>query len=253
MKARVPYVDRIWRVTSSIDLDAQLAPLEAFERLRPLLEAQGTEVELEGHSLTYHKTNPVAQDKLATFTSGTLSVVEEGANSRLIYDVGSTALFLCFLAPLAFLAFGQFAEFLNEIEKPDLIKEMAEKEKEKAENPEEEEKIELHWIDQLLGAPEPKQRGEEDDADGARGGTRSEDAEEKDDEPEGRHSSTTAYVFAGIFLAIYLVGRVLEPYLLKRTFRAALYRPSDSEITEFKEKEEVGDNPAPTVGGNLKS
>jgi len=252
MQARVPYIDRIWRAESSIELDPVLPTREAFERLAPLFDTQGTEVAIDGNTLSYAKTNPAAQDKLATFTSGTLLVVEDEAKNAtsLSYEVGSTALFLCFLAPLAFLAFGQFAELINEIEKPALIAEKAAEEKEKAEKAEEaEEKLELHWIDQMLGAPERKRRGE-DDEENAREDGRSEGREEgRGDEVEGRHSSRTAYVFAGIFFAIYLVGRALEPYLLKRTFRAALAGPSDTDISQPNQETEAGSHPAPNVRG----
>ncbi|MEL6434930.1 MAG: hypothetical protein AAFQ28_14135 [Pseudomonadota bacterium] len=217
MQARVPYIDRIWRAASSIELDTQVCVREAYERLAPLFDTQGTEVVIDGNAMTYAKTNPVAQDKLATFTSGTLVITEDEAKTRLSYDVGSTALFLCFLAPLAFLALGQFAVFLNEIERPAYLSEKAEREAEK--DAEKDEAIELHWVDQMLGAPAPKQPGEEDETsrrEDARGG------EDREDEGEGYHSPKTAYAFAGIFAAIYLVGRVLEPYLLKKTFRNAL-------------------------------
>ncbi len=233
MRARVPYIDRIWRVKSSLDLDEPLSAGEAFERLRPLLQEQGTEVAVEGNTLSYVKTNPAAQDKLATFTAGYLAVVNveadvdegQGGKTRLIYDVTSTALFLCFLAPLAFLAFAQFAEVINELEKPGLLAEKEQREKEKAEEEEEtKEPIKLHWIDEMLGATAPEQPDEDEEKsrDDARGSGEGDGDEEEEEEFEGNHSPTTAYVFAGIFFAIYLVGRVLEPFLLKRTFRAAL-------------------------------
>ena len=222
MRARMPYIDRIWRVQSSLDLAEPLTASEAFERLEPLLQEQGTEYAMRDDRLAYQKTNPGAQDKLATFTAGELSVASEAGVTRLTYDVTSTALFLCFLAPLAFLAFGQFAEVINELEKPGLIAEKEQKEKEEAEKGDEPDKdIELHWIDQMLGASTPDKSDEED---------KKEEEKGEEEEFEGNHSPTTAYVFAGIFFLIYLVGRVLEPYLLKRTFRAALsgsFQPSD--------------------------
>jgi len=252
MQARVPYIDRIWRAESSIELDPVLPTREAFDRLAPLFDTQGTEVTLDGNVLTYVKTNPAAQDKLATFTSGTLLMTEDGAQNatRLSYEVGSTALFICFLAPLAFLAFAQFAELINAIEKPGLIAEKAAEEKENEGKEEEaEEKLELHWIDQMLGAPERKPRGEDDEERARKDGR--EDGLE--DEVEGNHSPTAAYVFAGIFFAIYLVGRALEPYLLKRTFRAALAGPKGTDITELEQEKEAGTQPVPNVGGNSES
>ncbi|NQX94824.1 MAG: hypothetical protein HRT64_07905 [Erythrobacter sp.] len=253
MKAKMPFIDRIWRAASSVELGAASSAPEVFDRLDPLFNVQGTNVRLEGETLTYSKTNPGAQDKLATFTSGTLTVVREPGGTRLAYDVGSTALFLCFLAPLAFLAFGQFASYLNEIEKPAIMAEIAEKEKEKEEEPEE--TIELHWIDQFLGATAPERPGEGDKESreqvSDRNGKSSEEDEE--DEVQGYHSPNIAYAFAGLFFVVYLVGRVLEPYLLKRTFRAALDGADEPQIFEWDQNKEAGENPAPTTGGRTKS
>jgi hypothetical protein len=224
MRARVPYIDRIWRVTSSLDLEEPISADEAFRRLDPLLQSQGSEVRVEGNVLTYAKSNPTAQDKLSTFTSGTLAVEQEGGRSRLFYDVSSTALFLCFLAPLAFLVFGQVIEFINEVERPALLAEKEQREREKGEEDEEpEEVIELHWIDKMLGATAPEQPGDKDEEEArASGDGDSASEDEEEEEFEGNHSPTASYVFAGIFFVVYLVGRVLEPFLLKRTFRAAL-------------------------------
>jgi hypothetical protein len=217
MQVRIPILDRIWRAKGSVDLGEPLSAQEVFERLDPLFRTQGTEYAVDENTLSYVKANPTAQDRLATFTAGVLQVDEGPRSSRLTYDVTSTALLLCFLAPLMFLAFGQFASFVNELEKPALIEEQAQKKKEK-EAEAEREPIELHWIDQMLGASAPEQSGEGEEGD------RSEERESSDreDEVEGNHSPTTAYVFAGIFFVVFLVGRALEPYLLRRTLRAAL-------------------------------
>ena len=58
----------------------------------------------------------------------------------------------------------------------------------------------------MLGAPEPEDPSKKKD-------------EMKDKE---KFKTTPAYVLAGIFFVLFLVGRVLEPWLLKRTLRAAL-------------------------------
>lgn len=268
MQARIPYIDRIWRVTSSVELEAPLSVREAYERLAPLFDTAGTVVTVEGDALSYSKKNPAAQDKLATFTSGALLVEEGEGKTRLHYDVGSTALFLCFLAPLVFLAFGQFTVLVNELEKPAVIKQMAEKEKEKEEEKAAGKTVQLHWIDQMLGAPAPKKPGEEDEDEKARKQARGEPGEDEE-ELDYNHSPKTSYAFAGIFLAIYLVGRVLEPYLLKRTFRAALNGPSHgslpgsspglshgqqaAEISESTEEKEAATKLAPPEGGNPKT
>ncbi|MEM9311568.1 MAG: hypothetical protein AAGA34_08980 [Pseudomonadota bacterium] len=246
MRVRIPFLDRIWRVKSSLKLDETLSVPEAFERLDTLLSAQGTDYTVDGNTLTYVKTNPAAQDKLATFTGGTLTVVPEEGATRLHYDVTSTALFLCFLAPLAFLAFGQFAYLVNEIEKPGIAAELEEEKKEEEQQAKDEQAIELHWIDKLLGAPTPKQPGEEDQEERARDGR---DGDRDEDEVEGNHSPETAYVIAGIFALIYLVGRFLEPYLLKRTFRWALTRPDEVEDLEDNKEMEADAKFAPQGGG----
>ncbi|MEM6856546.1 MAG: hypothetical protein AAF559_01630 [Pseudomonadota bacterium] len=245
----MPFIERIWRVNSSLALEEPLSAQEAFERLDPLLDQQGTEYTVNGEKLEYAKTNPAAQDKLATFTSGTLKVVQAGGKTRIDYEVASTALVLCFLAPLAFIAFGQFTNLINELEKPALLAELQEEKKKEEEGEgEDEEKIELHWIDQLLGAPEPKQPGEENEDEKSRDSEEGREGENEEDDV-GNHSPTTAYVFAGIFFTIYLVGRVLEPYLLKRTFRAFLTRSQQAETAEKHKKMEVGAKLAPLGRG----
>jgi hypothetical protein len=207
MRTKVPYLDRIWRVRDTIALPDGISPEIAFERLAPLFATPGTSCEVAGDTLTYSKENPAAQDKLATFTSGTLRLERAGGSDRLSYDVGSAALFLCFLAPLLFLAFAQLAVLANAFEGPEVedARGADAEEEEEAEEP-----AELHWIDQMLGAPAPESKDEKDKD------------ETEEDEDEGKHSPTPGYVLAGIFAAVYLVGRVLEPFLLKRTFRSAL-------------------------------
>lgn len=210
MKAKVPYLDAIWRVRDSIALPEGVPPDAAFDRLSPLFATRGTSIDLGGGTLTYSKENPAAQDKLATFTSGTLRLETSGGRARLAYDVGSAALLLCFLAPLLFLAFAQLAVLANTLDPPepeqargrDGASEQAEDAREPAD---------LHWIDQMLGAPAPEAEDDEEKT-----------GEDEDEEDEGKHSPTPGYVLAGIFAVVYLAGRFLEPWLLKRTFRAAL-------------------------------
>lgn len=229
MPRNVPYLDRIWRVESFIEIEENLSADEAFKRMEPLFQTQGTTLERQDNTLVYSKKNPNAQDKLATFTAGTLRHEQAGGITRLSYDVTSTALFLCFLAPFFFLAFAGLTLVVNELEAPFVAAQKAEEEKKKAEEgEEEEEKIELHWIDQMLGAPEPEQPGEEDEEEKSE--DRKKRGEEDEEEIEGNHSPTRSLYLAGIFFLIYCVGRVLEPYLLKRTFRRAL--TTRSEIAE---------------------
>ena len=73
-------------------------------------------------------------------------------------------------------------------------------------------------IDKFLGAPapeQPKDAKDKKDAKDAKGGKDKEDDTKKP-------SPTPAYVFAGIFAALYLVGRVLEDKLVQRLFRKRL-------------------------------
>jgi hypothetical protein len=207
---RLPVIERIWRVRGEVALDHPLSAAEAFARLDPLFATAGTHYAVEGERLTYTKRNPSAQDKLATFTSGTLDVVQDRGRARLAFDLSSTALLLCFLAPLLFLAFGQIAETVNAWEKAGA--ETSEADKDEDEKPKPVRK--LNPIDEMLGAPAPEDPNAKKD---------------KDEEEEERHSPVEAYVLAGLFFVIYLVGRVLEPWLVKRRLRAALARPTERE------------------------
>lgn len=204
---KLPYIDRIWRTHGELQLDEAMSPQEAFARLDPLFQASGTQFSVDGDTLTYSKSNPAAQDKLATFTSGTLQVEQRGDAAWLRFDLSSTALLLCFLAPLLFLGFAQLAVAANAWEKANEVAEKAEKdpEKDKAKPV-----PKLNPIDEMLGAPPPEDPNKKKD-------------KEKDkDKDKGRHSPKPGYVLAGLFAAIYLVGRTLEPWLIRRTFRKAL-------------------------------
>lgn len=210
---RVPYLETIWRTQGSLTLDETLTAAEAFDRLDPLFQTDGTRYAIEGDTLAYVKTNPRAQDKLATFTSGTLKV-EPGKNStRLSYEAASTALLLCFLAPLLFLFFTQVMEAANRYE---AAKAEASEARKDARKDEAKDKPvpKLHPIDVMLGAPAPKDPNADKDKDKG-----------KKKEPKPKFKTTQGYVLSGLFFVIFLVGRVLEPWLLKRTFRRALSQP----------------------------
>jgi len=207
-----PYIDRIWRARGEVPLDEALAPDEAFARIEPLLQTPGTDYAVEGDTLAYSKRNPAAQDKFATFTSGTLRLrQQDNGRSLLSFNVSSTALLLCFLAPLLFLGFAQAMIVINGWEQAQT--ETAKPEEKKKDEPKA--KAELHPLDKLLGAPEPEDPAKKKDK---------KKDEEKDKKKE-KFSPTRAYVLAGLFFVIYLVGRVLEPWLFKRTLRAALAAP----------------------------
>lgn len=200
----LPYVDRIWRTRGELLVDESMAANEAFARLDPLLAASGTQVVVDGDTLTYAKSNPAAQDKLATFTRGTLRIAQREGRTFLQFDLSSTALLLCFLAPLLFLAFAQLAVAANAWEQNGA--ETSEKAKPEEDKPKTVAK--LNPIDAMLGAPAPEDPSKKKDKD--------------KDKDKGRHSPKPGYVLAGLFFVIYLVGRVLEPWLVKRTFRQAL-------------------------------
>jgi hypothetical protein len=173
----------------------------------------------EGETLSYRKRNPGAQDKLATFTRGNLQVSDRDSGETVLrFHLSSTALLLSFLAPLLFIAFGQLAELANSWEKA-AIEAAPEKDKEKDKDKDKLKPVpKLNPIDEMLGAPAPEDPNKKKDKDKDK---------EKD---EGPHSPMPAYVLAGLFLAIYLVGRVLEPWLIRRTFRKAIVE-SDSAIS----------------------
>lgn len=214
MTIALPYVDRIWRAEGEVAIDPPLPAAEAFARLDPLFQAPGTTYAVEGDTLTYSKHNPAAQDKLATFTSGTLRVAQKTDGSvGLVFRVKSTALLMVFLAPLLFLAFAQIMTAANAWEKAAAEAERAEAKKDAKADEKAKPVPELHPLDKLLGAPAP-----EDPSKKKKDG--------KQDEKKEKFKTTPAYVLAGLFFVLYLVGRVLEPWLLKRTLRAALAVPA---------------------------
>lgn len=222
MAITLPYIDRIWRSEGTLALPEALAPAEAFARLDPLFQTPGTTTAIDGDTLTYRKRNPNAQDKLATFTRGTLRLAPASdGTARLHFNVSSTALLLCFLAPLLFLAFAQIMVTVNAWEKA--ATEAAETAKDgkgkDAEKDKDKDKPvpKLNPVDQWLGAPAPEDPAKKKE-------------KEKDKKDKGKFDPTPAYVLAGLFFVIFLVGRVLEPFLLKRTLRAALATaPGESE------------------------
>lgn len=207
------FIDWIWHIRGSVALAPGQAGSEAFEKLDPLFQEPGTSHERTGDTLTFRKKDALAQDKMSIFTSGALQI-ERGV---LRYDLASRALLFCFLAPLLFLAFAQISVVLAEIEKP-TAQEAAE-EKAKAEKKEKETAARpQNPIDKFLGAPAPDKPKTEAE--------KKEEAEKKakgeKDEPESDHSPTPAYVFAGIFVALYVGGRILESWLVRRLFRKRL-------------------------------
>ncbi len=210
----IPYVDLIWRVRGEVPVDPTLSPEEAFARLEPLLHTPGTTLGVEGGALTYAKHNPAAQDKFATFTRGRLWIERAGAGAVLRFDLFSHALLLCFLAPLLFLGFAQLAVTLNAYEAAAAkAEEAAQKGKKKDDEDKPKAVKKLNPVDEFLGAPAPEDPSKKKD--------------KKEEEEEGRHSPEPGYALAGLFFALYLLGRWLEPWLARRRFRAALASPVD--------------------------
>lgn len=206
---KLPYIERIWRIRGSLPLEASPSPAEVFDKLDPLFQASGTTHSIAGDTLSFTKKNALAQDKMSVFDRGELTV----GNSTLSYWMTSRALLFCFLAPLLFIGFAQLTLIVGEIQKPTPAemkeaKEKAKKEEEKKAN------APMHPIDKFLGAPAPDKPKKEDE--------KKKGKKKKEDEEDQGPSNTPAYVFAGIFFTLYLLGRWLEPWLIKREFRRRL-------------------------------
>lgn len=210
----LPLIDNIWRVRGEVPIDPSLSAEEAFARIDPLLRTPGTTVVTEGGELAYSKHNPAAQDKLATFTRGRMWIERAGAGAVLRFDLFSHALLLCFLTPLLFLGFAQAAILINEWEaaSTEATEKSAKKDDEKPKPVKK-----LHPVDEFLGAPAPEDPNKKKD--------------EKKDKDKGRHSPDEGYFMAGLFAAIYLVGRWLEPFLVRRRLRALLTVPPTASAT----------------------
>lgn len=208
----LPLIDHIWRVRGAVPIDPALSARDTFDRLRPLLQTPGTTLATEGDALVYRKHNPAAQDKLATFPRGRLWIERAGAGAGAVlrFDLFSHALLLAFLAPLLFLGFAQLAATINAWEASGADAEATADKKDEKPKP----VRKLNPVDALLGAPAPEDPNKKDD--------------EKD---EGRHSPDEGYFMAGLFALIYLVGRWLEPWLVRRRLRRALSHPQAAETT----------------------
>ena len=218
------FIDWIWHIRGSVALAPGQSGDEALDRLDPLFHEFGTSHERAGDTLTFRKKDPLAQDKMSIFDGGVLRV-EEAADGRVLnYHLTSKALLYCLLAPLLFLALAGISVGLNMIDKPTAAeaaaakREAEEKEKKFAALPQ-------HPIDSFLGAPAPEKP--KTDAEKKKEEARKKAAGE--DEPQSDHNPIPAYVFAGIFVALYIGGRILEAWLIKRLFRKRL----------------AGDEPAP--------
>jgi hypothetical protein len=201
-------IDWIWNVRGSLVLAPRQSSDDAFDKLDPLFRQTGTSFERSDDTLVFSKKNQAAQDKMSVFDGGVLQIERGVAGPVLRYRLTSRALLLCFLAPLLFLGFAQLTIAIGKIEKP--ATEAANKsEKEAAEDPAEKyASMPMNPIDEFLGAPAPEKPQK--------------DGKDKDKKEDKKPSPTPAYVFAAIFAALYLVGRVLEDWLIKERFRKRL-------------------------------
>ena len=201
------YIDWIWHVRGSVALAPGQSDDEAFERLDPLFHEYGTSYERTGDTLAFTKKDPAAQDKMSVFDHGVLTIDKRAGGPVLRYELMSRILLFCFLAPLLFVAAGQLTLFLGAFEKPPTAAEKK-KAEEKKKAAEKKGPTPLNPIDKFLGAPEPDSPKK-----------KAADKEKADDK---KPSAKPAYVFAGIFATLYLVGRILEAWLVRRLFRRRL-------------------------------
>jgi hypothetical protein len=189
------FIDWIWHVRGSLTLSPGQSSDDAFNRLDPLFRQTGTSHQRTNDTLSFCKKNQAAQDRMSVFNGGALRIEKSMAGSVLKYHLTSRALLFCFLAPLLFLGIARFTIATNKFDRP--AHEAAKKSA----------VIPMNPIDKALGAPAPD-TPKKDDA----------GAEEESKKP----SPTPAFVFAGIFAALYVVGRILEDRLVKALFRKNL-------------------------------
>jgi len=203
------FIDWIWHIRGSLALAPQQTS-DALARLAPLFGQAGTSHDRTQDTLTFRKKDLAAQDKMSIFNAGVLQIENGSAGPVLRYHLTSKTLLFCFLAPLLFLAFGQITVGIGKLEKASAD---AAAKSGKASDAKKAEKKDValpqNPIDRALGAPAP----EKPKKDGA-----AKSAEEDKKKP----SPTAAYVFAGMFAALYLIGRVLEARLVKALFRKSL-------------------------------
>lgn len=193
-------LDWIWNVRGSLPLHPRLTEDEAFARLDPLFSEKGTSHARQGYMLAFEKKGQGAQDKMSIFDAGILHIRRSAAGLVLDYRLKSRALLYCFLAPLLFLAFAQATILIGTFEQEKATETQAAKKKKK------DVALPQHPIDAFLGAPAPEK-------------PKSDKEKAKD---EDKPSPTPAYVFAGLFAALYIVGRILEDRLVKSLFRKRL-------------------------------
>ena len=210
-------INWIWHVRGSLALTPGQSSDDAFDRLAPLFRETGTSHERTDDTLTFRKKDQAAQDKMSVFDRGVLRIEKGTAGPMLRYHLISRALLFCFLLVPLFLGIAQFTIAMGKFQKPksevagtsgkaaDASKKSAAKaDADKAAKA----PVPLNPIDKFLGAPEPEKpkKGDED----------------KPGRRNKKPSPTPAYVFAGIFATLYIVGRILEDRLVKTLFKKRL-------------------------------
>jgi hypothetical protein len=188
-------VERIWHIGGSVPVPAGQSNDEAFDRLAPLFRQAGTSHERTNDTLTFRKKDPAAQDKMSIFDGGVLRIEGGVTGAILRYHLTSRTLLLCFLAPLLFLASAQLTVAIGKYKSAHTETAVKKPQKDKV--------LPQNALDKALGAPAPEKP-------------------KKDKDKDKKPSPTSSYVFAGMFAALYLVGRVLEDRLVRALFRKAL-------------------------------
>jgi hypothetical protein len=210
-------IDWIWHIRGEVPLPVGQSAEDAFDKLAPLFAHPGTTHVREGEELKVTKRDQLAQDPLSVVDSGTLRVMPAGDGAVLRYKLFSRALLFCFLAPLLFLGVAQLTVALGERAKPTAEEKAKAEAKEKAKKKDKEAELTLNPLDKLLGAPAPEKPEDEKKA----GGKKGDKKKDEDEAPKG-FSPTPAYVFAGIFAALFILGRILEAILIRRLFQRTL-------------------------------
>ncbi len=197
------FINWIWRVRGTLPIEPTQSAREAFDKLDDLFQEKNTTYRIEGDTLTFAKKKQLPQDKMSVFDGGTLRV----AGGVLRYDMTSRALLACFVAPLFFFAVGHIGVAVDNWRNPPAVAK-AKAEAAKKRSKVKPESVPMNPIDQFLGAPKPEKK--------KKGGD--EEVGKKNRKP----SMTTAYVFMGIFFALWIFGRILEHKLIHSRFRNRL-------------------------------
>ena len=196
------FIDWIWRVRGRLETGPNQSPKEVFARLDSLFQEENTTRRIDGDTLTFTKSRQRPQDKMSVFDGGALRVT----NGILRYDMSSKALLACFVAPLLFFTLGHVGVAFDKWRNPpEVVAAKAEAAKKRSKVKAED--VPMHSIDQFLGAPQPEKKKKGEEEIGKR---------------NRKPSMTTAYVFMGIFFALWLLGRILENVLIHSRLRKML-------------------------------